>query len=240
MTRCTSHVTCWPVVIRCVSLPVVGPLGQCHPIPADEAIKAEMMRAAKNYELTCVLCCPALQCTWLTVHIYAVCSPLYLLCQRTWGIGISSDDCECEHACHVHTAWDYLAVLFYCSVASVTRARTFSADIVHNPLVLNAWRGCRVALTLVCMHGGYSNTRYIMFPIRFQEHCHVRGPRILSLEVCELNVHGAVFPCRYRMYNFDYDPEPGSAQHKVDQRIQRVSTDGGTAQGGPAHPEGEY
>lgn len=27
----------------------------------------------------------------------------------------------------------------------------------------------------------------------------------------------------YSMYNFDYDPEPGSVQHKIDQRIARVS-----------------
>ncbi len=27
----------------------------------------------------------------------------------------------------------------------------------------------------------------------------------------------------YEMYNFDFDPEPGSAQYKVDQRIKRVS-----------------
>ncbi len=26
----------------------------------------------------------------------------------------------------------------------------------------------------------------------------------------------------YEMYNFDYDPEPGSVQHKIDQRILRV------------------
>lgn len=27
----------------------------------------------------------------------------------------------------------------------------------------------------------------------------------------------------YEMYNFDYDPEPGSVQYKIDQRIKRVS-----------------
>ena len=27
----------------------------------------------------------------------------------------------------------------------------------------------------------------------------------------------------YEMYNFDFDPEPGSAQYVVDQRIKRVS-----------------
>jgi len=26
----------------------------------------------------------------------------------------------------------------------------------------------------------------------------------------------------YSMYNFDFDPEPGSVQHKIDQRISRV------------------
>ena len=26
----------------------------------------------------------------------------------------------------------------------------------------------------------------------------------------------------YEMYNFDFDPEPGTAQYKVDQRIKRV------------------
>ncbi len=26
-----------------------GPLGQCHPIPDDQGIRSEMLRAAKNY-----------------------------------------------------------------------------------------------------------------------------------------------------------------------------------------------
>lgn len=26
----------------------------------------------------------------------------------------------------------------------------------------------------------------------------------------------------YRMYNFDWDPEPGTVQYKIDQRIRRV------------------
>ena len=30
----------------------------------------------------------------------------------------------------------------------------------------------------------------------------------------------------YEMYNFDFDPEPGSVQYKVDQRIKRVRSVG--------------
>lgn len=32
----------------------------------------------------------------------------------------------------------------------------------------------------------------------------------------------------YRMYNFDWDPEPGTVQYKIDQRIRRVGVVRGT------------
>jgi len=35
----------------------------------------------------------------------------------------------------------------------------------------------------------------------------------------------------YSMYNFDYDPEPGSVQYKIDQRIKRVRSCMGLCRG---------